>query len=64
MVSEWWWEYQHYGVSALEQKARGRKKGEGRTLSAAEESTIQSAITGHFPEDYEIDSALWTRSAV
>lgn len=63
-VCEWWWEYQHYGEAALEQKQRGRKVGEGRTLSAAEEATIQRAIQGHFPEDYEIDSALWTRSAV
>lgn len=63
-VSDWWWEYEHYGEAALSQQERGRQVGEGRTLDPIEEGIVQSAITGHFPEDYGIDSALWTRRAV
>ncbi|MGI0491574.1 IS630 family transposase [Alkalinema pantanalense CENA528] len=63
-VSEWWWQYEHYGDAALSQQVRGRQVGEGRILSPQEESEVQAAIQGHFPEDYEIDHALWTRQAV
>ncbi len=38
--------------------------GEGRTLSAAEEATVQRLFQDHFPDELNIDSALWTRSAV
>ena len=63
-VSEWWWEYEHHGESAFYQQSRGRQVGEGRILSMMDEDEVQAAMTDHFPEDYEIDSALWTRSAV
>ena len=42
----------------------GAKLGEGRTLSAAEAATVQRLIQDHFPDELNIDSALWTRSAV
>jgi hypothetical protein len=29
-----------------------------------DEDDVQKAMAGHFPEEYEIDSALWTRRAV
>jgi len=63
-VFEWWWEYEHDGDAALYQKPRGRQLGDGRTLDPFEEDLIQSAMTGHFPEEYGIDSALGTRKAV
>jgi transposase len=63
-VSEWWWEYEQYGDAALYQQERGRQVGDGRTLSPTEEAGIQAAMQGHFPEEYSIDSALWTRGAV
>jgi transposase len=63
-VSEWWWENEHYGEVALYQLDRGRQVGDGRTLESEEEAAIQSAMQDHFPEDYGIDSALWTRRAV
>jgi len=63
-VSDWWWQYEHYGESALSQQLRGRQVGDGRILSPLDEADVQAAMEGHFPEEYEIDSALWTRQAV
>jgi len=63
-ISRWYWEYEHYGKAGLYQQVRGREYGEGRILSPEEEAEIQKAMQGHFPEDYGIDSALWTRRAV
>lgn len=63
-VSDWWWQYEHQGESAFYQQSRGRVVGECRILSPLDEDEVKAAMSGHFPEDYEIDSALWTRSAV
>lgn len=63
-VSQWWQQYQQYGEAALHQQQRGGKCGEGRTLSKAEEAAMQRLIREHFPDELEIDSALWTRLAV
>lgn len=63
-VSEWWRAYQQEGEAALHQQKRGNRLGEGRTLSPAEEEWIQQLMREHFPDQLNIDSALWTRSAV
>ncbi len=63
-VCQWWWQYIDEGDAALNQQTRGRALGEGRTLSPSEETRVETAIRGHFPEDYGIESALWTRKAV
>jgi transposase len=63
-VSQWWQQYQQEGEGALYQQHRGRKLGEGRTLSAEEEIKVQRLIQKHFPDELKIDSALWTRRAV
>lgn len=63
-VGDWWWQYEEYGDAALHQLSRGRKEGEGRLLTPMDEADVQALMKGHFPEDYEIDSALWTRRAV
>lgn len=63
-VSQWWQQYQQDGESALYQQHRGRKLGEGRTLSAEEEIKVQRLMQKHFPDELKIDSALWTRRAV
>jgi transposase len=63
-VSDWWQQYQHQGEVALHQQQRGRKVGEGRSLSPPQEQQIQKLIQAHFPDELEIDSALWTRRAV
>lgn len=63
-VSDWWWQYEHDGEAALHQQLRGRLEGDGRILSPMDEEDVRKAMEGHFPEEYEIDSALWTRRAV
>lgn len=63
-VWEWWRAYQQDGEAALHQQPRGNKFGEGRTLSSTEEAWLQQLMREHFPDELNIDSALWTRSAV
>jgi transposase len=63
-VSGWWSQYQQEGEAALQQQPRGAKVGEGRRLSSVEEGTVQRLMREHFPDELNIDSALWTRSAV
>jgi transposase len=63
-VSDWWQQYQQAGESALYQQPRGRKVGEGRSLKEEQEQQIQQWMLSHFPDEFEIDSALWTRRAV
>lgn len=63
-VSGWWSQYQQEGETALKQQPRGAKLGEGRTLNPGEETTVQRLMQAHFPDELNIDSALWTRSAV
>jgi transposase len=63
-VSGWWQQYQQEGEAALNQQSRGAKFGEGRTLNPAEEATVQRLLREHFPDELNIDSALWTRAAV
>lgn len=63
-VSGWWRDYQQQGEAALHQQKRGNRFGEGRTLRPSEEEWIQQVMREHFPDELNIDSALWTRSAV
>ena len=63
-VSTWWQQYEQWGELALNQQQRGRKVGEGRTLSEVREQRLQQKMQTHFPDELEIDSALWTRRAV
>jgi transposase len=56
-VSSWWHEYQELGETALHQKKRGNKLGEGRILSAHQEQSVQTLMQKHFPDELEIDSA-------
>ncbi|MEM6451579.1 MAG: IS630 family transposase [Cyanobacteria bacterium P01_D01_bin.105] len=63
-VAKWWRQYQTIGKGALWQAHRGRQRGDGRTLTPEMEVQVESAIRGHFPEEYGIDSALWTRRAI
>ncbi len=63
-VMEWWWKYEQDREGGLYQRKRGRAVGDGRILAVEEEETIQAAMQDHCPEDYGIDSALWSRRAV
>lgn len=57
-------QYQLLGEAAHFQQKRGNKLGGGRTLTPREEERLQQLIKEHFPDELDIDSGLWTRSAV
>ena len=63
-VSKWSRQYRREGKAALCQRERGRQIGSGRTLSPVAESEVESALLEGYPDDYGIDSSLWTRRAV
>lgn len=63
-VAAWWKQYEQRGEDGLQQYARGRQLGEGRTLSQQEEIVVQRLMRERFPDEMNIDSALWTRRAV
>lgn len=63
-VTRWWHESLQGGESAFYQHPRGRRRGEKRTLSIAQETRVQQVIVSAFPDSVGIDSALWTRRAV
>ena len=52
------------GWSAIRPAPRGRARGDGRVLSAAQEETIQRLISDKRPEQLKLDSSLWSRAAV
>jgi transposase len=53
-----------HGLKALVRDERGRKTGEGRTLSAAQEKGIRRLILDQAPDQLKLPFALWTRKAV
>lgn len=63
-VSQWWQQYKQDGSAALCQQKRGNKLGGGRTLWQSEEARVQELMQEHFPNELDIDSALWTRRGV
>lgn len=56
--------YEAGGLAANQPKPRGKKPGSGRTLSEAQEVTIQRIICDKRPEQLKMDFALWSRAAV
>ena len=61
---KWYKAYLREGKSAIKIKKRGRPKGEGRTLTPAQEKELQKAIRDKCPDQLKIRFALWTRKAV
>jgi transposase len=52
------------GWSAIRPALRGRTRGDGRTLSAAQEQAIQRLIIENRPEQLKMEFCLWSRTAV
>ena len=52
------------GWAAIRPARRGRPKGNGRVLSAAQEDAIQRIIIDKRPEQLKMDFFLWSRAAV
>ncbi len=63
-VSDWWQAYQQLGDAALTQQRRGRRVGSGQRLSDEQCAALQDWLCESYPEDFGIDSALWTRRAL
>ncbi|MFZ1916741.1 MAG: IS630 family transposase [Terriglobales bacterium] len=56
--------YEADGMAALKPKERGKKVGEGRSLTPDQEALIRKLICDRRPEQLKMDFALWTRAAV
>jgi transposase len=56
--------YEAGGMAALKPKPRGKKGGEGRSLTPEQEARIRKLIAEQRPEQLKMDFALWTRAAV
>jgi len=56
--------YEAGGMAALKPKPRGKKVGEGRSLTPEQEVKIRRLICDKRPEQLKMDFALWTRAAV
>jgi transposase len=56
--------YETVGAHALHDAVGGRKTGEGRRLSAAQEAEVRKLICDKTPDQLKMPYALWTRGAV
>ena len=56
--------YKKGGMQALKPKKRGRRKGEKRTLTPAQEKEILSLIVDKNPEQLKLKGWMWTRNSV
>ena len=64
VICEWIKKWKLGGLKALKPACSGRPVGTGRTLNASEERELQKRLIEKNPEQYKMDFALWTRSAV
>lgn len=56
--------YEAEGLAALAPRKRGRRRGEDRALTPAQEHAVQRIICDQRPEQLKMDFALWSRAAV
>lgn len=63
-LGTWIAAYNKGGIEALRIGQRGRRKGEGRRLSAAQESKLEEIILGKFPDQMKLPFALWSSTAI
>jgi transposase len=56
--------YQQGGLQAIVPRGRGRKNGEGRSLSVVQEEMIGRIIREKTPHELGIEHSVWTRVAV
>ena len=63
-VGRWVSAFELEGPGAIVSAKRGRKAGGSRSLSAAQERSVQKMITDKTPDQLKMPFALWTRRAV
>jgi transposase len=63
-VGRWLKRYAERGAAFYKSLPRGRRLGECRRLSAAQEAQIRKLLIDKIPEQLKLDFALWTRQAV
>lgn len=63
-VHGWWTRYESGGAAALKSRRGGRKAGESRRLTPAQEQTLPRLIRDKTPDQLTMPVALWTRHAV
>jgi len=56
--------YDEGGAAAVKPARRGKRAGQGRSLSVAQEASIQRTICDKRPEQLKMEFALWSRAAV
>lgn len=56
--------YKKEGMDCIKEKTRGRKHGEKRSLTPAQEKEIQRIIIDKYPEQMKLSFCLWTRAAI
>ncbi|MEO8010269.1 MAG: helix-turn-helix domain-containing protein, partial [Dokdonella sp.] len=57
-------QYMAGGDAALVPASRGKQRGDGRHLDAAQELAIRTTICAYRPDTIGLDSALWDRATV
>jgi transposase len=63
-ISEIWTAYQREGKKALNPQKRGRKRGQGMTLTLEEAREIRETIVGKTPEQLKLAGFLWTLAKI
>jgi transposase len=63
-VGEWVKAAAQFGEAALARRRRGRRPGEQRALTAAQEDKLRALIATQCPDQVQLPFALWTRAAV
>ena len=63
-VGNWITQYNKGGNEALEIGQRGRRTGEGRFLTKAQEHRLQEMVIGKCPDQLQLPFALWSRTAI
>ena len=56
--------YEVGGLAAIKPSTRGKRAGQGRTLTAEQEQAIRQIICDKRPEQLKMEFALWNRAAV
>lgn len=63
-VGDWIRRYKKGGIEALTIGQRGRRTGEGRTLTPAQEQRLKDMVMGKNPEQMKLPFALWSSTAI